>query len=267
LFSLGADGGHNVREVVTGITITAIALKTFLNFFDADNTNQGIRNIIKQTIIYFQNQNILNNFPLVELENIFIKIINNTRIFINDLYVLTSEINPLGFFEKDINTPEKQKAKDEFNIKDANGLTQNLLYDIWFNRTNDKNTIITYYNTIMLLTGLDNNRYMKDPYLSFEGAPYLFISKLFNNFGGDFINQLNGFINQQLDDTFKRCNFISMNNLNMGENGIPFAFSTNRLSRKKKTRKSIRISRKKKTRKSIKLSRKNRRTSRKFSKK
>jgi hypothetical protein len=251
------DGGHNIRETVTGITIMAISLKLYL---------ENIKNELKKQykINFDLNEHFVNDEPTTKQpflrkiwKQIQIQIETNTSItddimtyykyiinafgkwekFINILYEQTKTINPLGFTKENMNELYMGEAEHSKTI---------MMRDIMFK--NVEPTLINRndYNFVVIALSLDSDRYKLT---DFRNKYYKFFKNIVENIVynnkkiGDEIIKLT---NEQMNEIINKCNNEVYNKLNINKKGedIPFAF-TDRLNSSKSNlrKKSIRRSR------------------------
>ena len=234
---LVADGGHNIREIITGFTLMAITLKTFLDELVSEikvnNPSFNIKNRATIKDVKPGNMGILNQM-LYHKGYLTYKIIFDLRVkkcqeeynefqmyhkilhifsmwepFINTLYDYTSEINPLGLTDLDIYNifPEFNQNKEWYISS-----TKNLLYRTWFDETIDvlndevSNSAMTFYSA------LDNDRYLLDLDKSFKNFPNdFFINKILFKYSNS-KNILN-ITNNQLQEKINECEKVNQDSI------------------------------------------------------
>lgn len=234
---LVSDGGHNIREIITGFTIMAITLKTFLDELvseikvnnptfnikdrstikDVKPGNMGILNQILYHQGYLTYKIIFDlrvkkcqeEYNEFEMYHKILNIFSMWEPFINKLYDYTSEINPLGLTDFDIYDifPEFNQNKEWYISS-----TKNLLYRTWFDGTIDvlndevSNSAITFYSA------LDNDRYLLDLDKSFKTFPNdFFINKILFKYSNS-KNILN-VTNEQLQEKINECEKVNQDSI------------------------------------------------------
>ena len=180
---LTGDGGHNMHEIVYGLTIDAICLRTFWS-----NNITNFLNILLRNIDVNGNVNPLNRFelpinhPFYPFCLNFFDNNNNNRFqnltnFINTLYQYTQDINPTVDFRPidNINYGQEQ----------INFALRFLVGDNYL-QNDESNTIIRRF------LATENLRYMKN-----EENANIFIARLIDITENGLINGIDTFINNE----------------------------------------------------------------------
>jgi hypothetical protein len=228
IMQLGGDGGHNIREIIFGLTSSVIVLfhmikdvKNELLYRYGGNFKECINSFIKEnSVSWIQSNTVLghiyrefsvkgignkldscqNNGNKKYLEiKLFISLLNalaNWEPSIITLYDLTSDINIVGIYKKDIN----------FDIPNFNELKEES-YNILFGnkQTLEKNGIfedINQINSVQLFFALDRDRYLLDKDKSFKTAADDKISFILKSI---YSYKLLDRINSKLNRDFKEC--------------------------------------------------------------
>ena len=238
-----SDGGHNVRETVTGLTIMIISLKIWLTDIDSELNVQYNKNVdlIKEAeklaaptdpnsltgliysdaITFSQKNNIPT--PLIVYQNIIYSF-GLWRSFIDYMYNFTNNINPLGIFTNDLNNFDSKVLENPDKSYDN---AKKFMYNVWFKKVDkfDNNAKIA----CMLLHSLDNGRYRLHPDHSFKEAPNRVMQDcvIEMNNGNNIIQKSNN----QLDMIIENCNDntevygSTYQKIRRNSYEIPFAFS------------------------------------------
>ena len=269
---LVGDGGHNIREVIFGLTCSIIILNTFIQDLKADLQNTFKNQLgIKHNLV-----NVINN-PGITYSGILIpllmktiedtvntiqcnKSVNKVEVFqevfvtmikycsfwenfVTVFYNYTSEINIVGVYSKDLDNHDpsilRNKQQSKYDLKIS-------MYNALFYRKDDIATAIIHspksYDAIQIFMALDNDRYKLDPKTSFKRKADAIITDVIKNLpsGNNIINN----VNKKLDEFLNICRQKYNNN-------VPFAFkrSTRKSRRRRSRKKSVRRSRKRKSRK------------------
>ena len=230
IISLVGDGGHNIREVITGITLVAITLKLFSDELDnletyPTNLNQYLYSSIEKIYYncnnynesHYLHVNIKAKNEIINIINDIKKIIYQIKPFINSLYIMTKHINPLAVTEQDINEVIVKEFKETKNLKNKketlNQISKNIFYKMLFdNKLKFNNDFsLDYINATMIVTALDSDRYLKGDIIN---GPTNFFIKILKYF--------------KLDDEIKKTdteidNIITKCKLSVPKNKVPYA--------------------------------------------
>jgi hypothetical protein len=252
---LVSDGGHNIRETITGLTLMSITLKIWLTDIQNEINNQYGRQINLIT-----DANKLNNIPtgpvckaIYNLAEKFQETLpdvckNNAMYFFNlmlysfglwstfidAMYEITKTVNPLAIYNSDLNAFDSNILK---NKTQSYEYAKNIMYQVWLGNLDKYSEQAKI--AMMILTGLDADRYMLDPDESFKKkASTLFEQAVEKLEGGQDILQKT---QQQLDQIISECNNKAQTfgteayaNILKTADKIPLAFSSSRKVNKSK---------------------------------
>lgn len=233
ILQLVGDGGHNIREVLFGITSTCTLLHSLIveinnelqvlfggNSF-RDNVNKATEdknfkfdwkgnvlhslfNFIKIELNYPCFNNIQYNSP--DKQWLFYKKTLRTLLiwepFIQEMYKFTKDINICGVNINDIVSTYNIKNQTEFKEFKAQN-KMNILASLFHNNRSDE----YFYNTenlnnIQVFHAMDNDRYRLDIDISFKKIVNTKIIEIINMFGNsDIINN----VNDQLEEELQKC--------------------------------------------------------------
>ncbi len=207
---LVGDGGHNVRETITGVTLLSIALKTMLDDLkaelaalnngnevnlidDADRITRIPPGPCSQLLINRAYTFRQNSLPQKCLEKISARFLFSGVVrafgywekFINSIYGMLGNINPIAIWANDLNAynPGVLQNKD-----DSFANAKNMMYNIFSgNYASVSNEALL---TTQVFTALDNNRYTLDSTASFIDAPTTTFATIVDNLpGGTYVIQ------------------------------------------------------------------------------
>ena len=268
---LVGDGGHNIREVISGLTISIIILNSFIQ-----DLKLGLQLTFKNSLSIQQNLTNVKNLPLIEYKgnvlpllmkatfdtinqieckvkvNIsdvhhqvfttMIQYCGNWEPFVTTFYRYTSDFNVVGVYTNDLNAHDPDILKNP--AQSYNNLKVKMYGSLFFRPNNEdevRNLIHSEssYNSIQAFLSLDNSRYKMNPDESFKLKPNYIINDVIGTIlytGDDILNN----VNQQLKRMINNCRPEAEN--------VPFAFShrddleegerSQRKSRKRSQRKS-----------------------------
>jgi hypothetical protein len=288
LIVLLADGGHNIREVILGITLSAIILKLILDTLKEElileyGNNFNLTkdyNVIEEPnidskllcLIWDELSHYTNKMPQLDSFKSIINSFGKWEYSINYLYDTTKNINPLGISETDLNNYnsdilnyfKKTYMENDYKIK---------LFDILFDKTNIK-TKEEQSNIAVIIASLDSDRYLLDE-KTFKEGPEKLLNKLILQLKNG--KQIIDKTNNQLNDIINNCDNIDKksdpnsdkyNNIINNTIPIPLAFISKNNRLKKSLKKSLKRSLiKKSSRKSRNLRKKSNRKNRSLRKK
>jgi hypothetical protein len=261
---LTGDGGHNIREVLFGLTCSVIILHNFINDLTVEiqnifknklsikenmvfvtkyidmvlNTSIKTRddgNLLSKIVMY-----ILNNFNRLLLfhkvqnqyeiiKTIFLYLINTCgswSIFISTFYKHTKNLNIVGVYKQDLDTFNTSITKDtDISFK----ITKKIFYDLFFSIDKDMFGE-EYHTTSQIFFALDNKRYLMNPDESFKHSANNVLEKIIKTFPEDEGNNVLEKVNMRLKEHLKKCN-LSIKKSDI----IPFAFCETK--KKKSTKK------------------------------
>ncbi len=188
---LVGDGGHNVRETITGLTLVSIALKTMLDDLKAELTtlNNGNQvNLIndansittippgpcsqllmnKVTVFH---EKVLPSECQREISQLFlfknlVAAFGYWEDFIVKFYQVLDGVNPLNVFTNDLNTSYPEVLK---NVPHASANAKSIMYTIFAGKIHPYGSDALLATQIF--TALDNNRYDLNRTSAFETAP------------------------------------------------------------------------------------------------
>ncbi len=178
IFALVGDGGHNIREILFGLTTTIIVLKHIIDESKKENTNS-------RSVLYEKLKNLMDihTIHIVEylkdekyLYDTIMKPLIKWEKFINIFYDFTKDINLTGIGEIELgNTKKEIKTDLEYTIL-FNKIKDEWLFDYYFNSTNNQDDRENKYdvyqlyqlNCLQLFLALENERYKLDFKESFE---------------------------------------------------------------------------------------------------
>ena len=282
---LVGDGGHNIREVVTGLVIYSILLKSLLDTLKTElNGMYGVSNLITDTekinriptddlcskfytsigselyqeygIARNRGKDFYCNMKPFQTLNLFKQMVKNFgywEIFINEFYNFTENINPLGVFADDLDKMNPYIRQNKQNKESEYYKVTKTIYDVMFNEINWETE--AGISSTLLFFGLDNNRYDLDYWDSFEWAPNTLLEKIVSAFTNG--AQLKSNVETILADRIRQCNMASQTNKDypytkLKASEISLAFNSKRRSPKRKSPKRKSPNRKSPNRKSPK---------------
>jgi hypothetical protein len=256
---LTGDGGHNIREVISGFSMTIIMLYHMVNSLKTETNN--FTNVTygptQPSITYLRNF-IINNRSeynirsagncVITVDDIikeFIRLFRNWEPFINEFYRITQHINIVGL-----------TADDDITILNPDPNMFNSLLQHTFRYAFSNNDFNVDFNIIQRFFAKDSNRYLQDFQNSTSNLITQIIQRLPN--GNTLLNNVRNLINNKQDLCGKSIDEL-----------IPFAFKNSSKFKLKTSRKaSRRVSRKASRRVSRKASRRvSRKASRRVSRK
>jgi hypothetical protein len=252
---LVSDGGHNIRETITGLTLMSITLKIWLTDIQNEINNQYGRQINLIT-----DANKLNNIPtgpvckaIYNLAEKFQETLpdvckNNAMYFFNlmlysfglwstfidAIYEITKTVNPLAIYNSDLNAFDSNILK---NKTQSYEYAKNIMYQVWFGNLDKYSEQAK--NAMMILTGLDADRYMLNPDDSFKKKASVLFEQAIGKLEGtqDIMKKTQ----QQLDQIISECNNKARTfgteayaNILKTADKIPLAFSSSRKVNKSK---------------------------------
>lgn len=247
---LVSDGGHNVREIISGLILSIITLKIWLTDIQNELNKQYDKEINLITVtdafqLYYPTGEVckyifdlaqefydfLPNNCKKSTENLFKHIVYSFGIwetFINAMYEITKHINPLGVYTSDLNSYDPNILQ---NPQEAYEIAKNKMYKVWFN-FEDVYTDETYVN-MMILIGLDANRHTLNYEESFKNATSKFFRSAVENLEDGY--KILEVTDKQLNEIIENCNeheeiFGSelYSKITRKSETIPFAFSSNK---------------------------------------
>jgi hypothetical protein len=286
---LVGDGGHNIREVISGLTISVIILNSFiqdvklglqLTFKNSLSIQQNLTNVKNQTQIEYKG-NVLPLLMKSTLDTInqvdckikvniadvhhqvfttMIQYCSQWETLITTFYRYTSDFNVVGVYTNDLNAHDTNILKNP--TQSYNNLKVNMYDALFFRGNNYEMQDLIHseqsYNAIQVFLALDNGRYKLNPNESFKLKPNSIMNDVIGsipNTGDDILNN----VNKQLAYMIDKCSHKA--------DTVPFAFShlrnnleggershRKRSHRKSRKRRSQRKSRKRSQRKSRKRS-------------
>jgi len=237
ILQLVGDGGHNIREVLFGITSTCTLLQSLIVEINnelqvlfgggsfRDNVNQATddKNLkidwkgqVLHSLVDFikieLNYECFNNTPYNSPDKQWLfykktlRTLLNWEPFIQEMYNFTKDINICGVNLNDIVSTYNIKDETEFfefkaqnKLNILTSLFQNNRSDEYFNNTENLNNIQVFH-------AMDNDRYNLDINISFKNIVNTKIIEIINMFGKtDIINN----VNYQLDEELKKCENVS----------------------------------------------------------
>jgi hypothetical protein len=256
-FQLVGDGGHNIREVLTGITSTIILFNALIIqlekelsdnifMFEPDNkdfirvdyvTKNPLTTPILSKILKNVNSLVKDTKEIYYLYNYVIKNIFTLKDVIQHFYKLTMDMNIVGITKEDLQIYFKVTnltntkitiEKATINLKILKGLFDK---DILRDETMYTEKIL---NDIQLFFALDNDRYLL-PLNSFTKSAdnkITQIVKMYGTEGESTLNAVNKILDNELDNG--QCH-VGGPAISERGNSIPFAFekSKKHSSRKK----------------------------------
>ena len=238
---LTGDGGHTIREVIAGLTVTSISLTHLLK---SNVTTDLIKYYLQDQTLNGNNIficNIANNKTINDYKIEIDRITANWRPIISNLYDFTANINPVGVYENDLVNVNIYKKTNIFIKNRKNDVAVNLIESDIFNlMVAEKNFFgnIDNYTLVQVFIALDNNRYLLDPNKSFKKV---FDEKIRSIVSKTVIDK----VDNSLKKLINRCIILE-------DKKIPFAFSGVNKSPKRKSPKRKSPKRKSPKRKSPK---------------
>lgn len=237
---LVADGGHNIRETVTGLTLAAITLHIWLTDLKKEFAEAGMMTEMANPLTIMQAPkgklcqlfwtecrnfcvpHVCSMITPLDIFRLLIMAFKVGETFIVKFYKVTGKLNPLGVFASDLNRANRKilKHQDKYIA-----WAKNVMYMTWFgSRPLDIQYSTDAYNAIMILTALDNKRYDL-PEDSFKTGPSLLISNALKNYPGG---------PDVLDATLRQLTVIMKERCNIKQRpaSIPLAFGQNRAVRR-----------------------------------
>ena len=245
---LVGDGGHNVRETITGLTLTSIALKTMLDDLKAElatlNNGNAVNLItdtdripavppgpcsqfLRTTAISLVQDSLPDNCKSEVNEEFLFK--NVVRAFgyweefINTIYGMLRHINPIAIWADDLNAYNPGIIQNR-DVSFTNA--KNKMYDIFSDNIDSMSNDALL--TTQVFTALDSNRYTLDPQTSFVHGPATTFTTIVTALpGGDAVIEET---DVQMTETIDFCNSKygtkpnGGNVINIQNNQIPLAF-------------------------------------------
>lgn len=245
---LAGDGGHNVREILFGITSTATLFNALIvevnneleEMFHGGSFEQNVQRattnrqsnwngVILASMFTFIGS-VLDTLCIPSIRNndnvwlFFTQSLNVMLVWqpvITALYQLTNDINICGVTEQNIKDAYNINTQTELEEYKRENRTQ-VLRGL-FNPNKDVDFLfgVDSLNTIQSFHGLDNNRYLLDVDTSFKNIANTKIIQIINMFGDQSI--LNN-VNLYLEEELQKCPTgrpVPENAVN-----IPFAFES-----------------------------------------
>lgn len=196
MLALVGDGGHNIREVITGIMVSSIFLSNFVGDLTRElqkalnnrNTLQQNAELVKQyrvpnilpsmgnllgKLYNFVGKKItdLGCFTRGLHDKMFANIVSNCakwEPFLRKFYTNTLGLNMIGVFTPDLNSidPRILRNYDQSwqNIKEK-------VYDVMFSDDySERLHKLSSYNSVQIFLGLDGRRFSLNPETSFKTA-------------------------------------------------------------------------------------------------
>jgi len=260
--TLTGDGGHNVREVVFGLTTSITIMNTFIRDLNKNLQKElGVRGSLSENVAIIISQisintwtslptfkqDLLNKFlrfiyssladvtcntpitnPFGEVQKLFVdflRYIANWKLFISTAYDILKPINVVGVTAKDLNKYDPQILA---NPKAAYTNYKTWLYDILFvSDASDMHSLYNY-NNIQVFMALENDRYLMSPDESFKHAANNIMEFIISIMpGGADIDRI---VDQFMLEINKQCS----SPLDSGTvKKIPFAFPKRKSSKRK----------------------------------
>jgi hypothetical protein len=241
---LVGDGGHNLREVLTGTALTIIPFHHFIEdlLLELENLGFTIKNIDElteipkklccQVITKLIQHNKVFKSQILKIETIFIwlvKYLYSQQKCMRLFYSLFTGFNPIGITENDLNDYDPTILNDKINSFKK---SKKAIYTYLIVPMDKIKTDVSMKTMAQIFFALESNRYKLPLQQSFWDWPTEFynmaiISKKVNH-------ETNKWLETKLDD----CSFGIP-----PDNKIPFAFKFKNSS-KRKSRKPIKKSRK-----------------------
>jgi hypothetical protein len=201
---LVGDGGHNVRETITGLTLVSIALKTMLDDLKAELTtlnngnqvnliNDGNRiinipagpcsQLLMNKVSVFH-EKILPSECQGEISQLFlfknlVTAFGYWEDFIVKFHQILDGINPLNVFTTDLNTSYPEVLKD---VPQAFANAKAVMYNIFAGNIHPYGSDALLATQIF--TALDNNRYALNRTSAFETVPTVAFETVVNGLPG-----------------------------------------------------------------------------------
>jgi hypothetical protein len=248
---LVGDGGHNVRETITGLTLTSIALKAMLDDLKAElatlNNGKAVNLITDADRIpnvppgpcsrllfdkaYTFRSKTLPSECLEKISQEFlfknvVRAFGYWEEFINTIYGMLRHINPIAIWTADLNANNVGIIQNR-DVSFTNA--KNKMYDI-YSSDNYRQVIgdPSLLLTTQVFTALDSNRDTLDPQTSFIDGPATTFTRIVSALpGGDAVIEETAV---QMTETIDFCNSKygtkpdGGNVINIQNNQIPLAF-------------------------------------------
>ena len=245
---LVGDGGHNVRETITGLTLTSIALKTMLDDLKAELAtlnNGNAVNLITDTdripavppgpcsrLLFdkaytFRSETLPSEcLEKISQEFLFknvVRAFGYWEEFINTIYGMLRHINPIAIWADDLNASNPGIIQNR-DVSFTNA--KNRMYDIFSDNIDSMSNEALL--TTQVFTALDSNRYTLDPQTSFIDAPTTTFTTIVSALpGGDAVIEE---VDDAMTETIDFCNSKygtkpdGGNVINIQNKQIPLAF-------------------------------------------
>ena len=254
---LAGDGGHNIREIIVGLTIVNMYLKMFIedineefNNFIKDERKYNITTIPElldelingkldlNKLLYNHKYKLINIYLFKSTEKHYkdffyvLKKLFPVKKFVDVFWECTKELNLSGVTEKDLS------KNNDFHGLRANtneNTLKNLRYFIYekmhFNLQNDE----SMNDIIQLYISLENNRHKQDVDEFFKKGPNNLFKMIVNEYNPAIIPK----VDKKLDEYINTYNCELPKKI-QNSNEIPFAFKNKgyRKSARKSRRKS-----------------------------
>lgn len=201
---LVGDGGHNVRETITGLTLVSIALKTMLDDLKAElitlnNGNQvnlitdanrittippgPCSQLLMNKVTVFH-EKLLPSECKREIQQLFlfknlVAVFGYWEDFIVKFHQVLDGINPLNIFTPELNTSYPEVLN---NVPKAFANAKNIMYNIFAGNIHPYGSDALLATQIF--TALDNNRYALNRTSAFETAPTVAFETVVNGLPG-----------------------------------------------------------------------------------